>query len=227
MEQGSTMVTSRHGTRVAIAVGAALLLTSCVPLPPSLDASSAPAATPPATTEPADPVEPSTEPSAEPAEPAEPSESPEPGADAERGVQGRASVDIPAGWEETQGDATFTLRYEQPESATHEAIGIADDFGRFQGARAGASIFIAQAQLQLEGFCIVSQEDIDVPGASSGVRVDFTFGPDGETSDGMWLVAVDNSDGHSIAVAYSGGEREVDDAELDAIVASVELLPAD
>lgn len=201
---------------VTMALGAVLLTTGCMQLPPSAQPSPAPATPAPATAAPAEPDETAVpRPSATEAEAAN-----------ARGVLGRASVDVPDGWEETDGDATFTLRYAQPDSATYEVIGIADDFGSFHGARAAASIFIAEAQMQVEGFRILSQDDIAVPGASSGVRVDFTFGPADDTSDGMWVVAVDDSNGHSIAIAYSGGEAEVADAELDAIAESVELLPA-
>lgn len=207
------MLMSRGRTTIATTLGAALLLTGCVqPAPaPSAEPSSEPsaAATPAAT-----------------GGAAEPSASAAPAQPSERGVLGRASVDVPEEWEQTGGDQTFSLRYAATDSPSYEAIAIADGFGSFQGARAGVSIFIAQAQAEIERFRILSQEDIEVPGASSAVRVDFTFGSADDPSDGMWVVAVDDRDGHAIAIAYSGGEAEVDDAELDAVARSVELLEA-
>ncbi len=207
------MLTSRGRMTIATTLGAGLLLTGCMQSPPEPSTSPAPstAATPAAT---GGAAEPSASPSAAPAEPSE------------RGVLGRASVDVPEEWEQTGGDQTFTLRYAATDSPSYEAIAIADGFGSFQGARAGVSVFIAQAQTEIERFRILSQEDIEVPGASSAVRVDFTFGSADDPSDGMWVVAVDDRDGHAIAIAYSGGEAEVDDAELDAVAGSVELLPA-
>lgn len=205
------MLTSRGRMTIATTLGAALLLTGCVQSPPEPSTSAGPStgATPAAT---ADAAEPSA--SAAPAEPIE------------RGVLGRASVAVPEEWAQTGGDQTFTLRYAATDSPSYEAIAIADGFGSFHGARAGVSVFIAQAQMEIENFRILSQDDIEVPGASSAVRVDFTFGSADSPSDGMWVVAVDDRDGHAIAIAYSGGEPEVDDAELDAVAESVELLPA-
>lgn len=204
------MLTSRGRTTIATTLGAALLLTGCVQPPPAPSPSAEPTAVTEVTAS---------------AEAAEPSVAPVPAQPSGRGVLGRASVTVPEGWERTGGDQTFTLRYAATDTPTYEAIAISDGFGSFHGARAGVSVFIAQAQTEIEGFRILSQEDIEVPGASSAVRVDFTFGSGDAASDGMWVVAVDDRDGHAIAIAYSGGEAEVDDAELDAVADSVELLP--
>lgn len=146
----------------------------------------------------------------------------------ERGVSGRAKVEVPEGWTESRVDDVFDLRYLAGEAETDPLLSIAGDFGQFHGARAAVSTLIAQIQMGTPGFTIHSQEDVDVPGASSGVRVDFSWGTeeDGGVFDGMWLVAVDSSNGDTVAVAYSGGQDEVDEDDLDDVADSFTMLPA-
>ncbi|GGK80400.1 hypothetical protein [Ornithinimicrobium pekingense] len=147
----------------------------------------------------------------------------------ERGVTGRASVEVPEGWTERRFDDAFSLRYLEGEGARDPMLAIAGDYGSFYGARAAASTLIAQIQVGTPGFTIHSQEDIEVEGASSAVRVDFSFGTEEEQDgvfDAMWVVAVDSGTGDTIAVAYSGGDDRVEDEDLDAVAESVRMLPA-
>ncbi|GAA1176271.1 hypothetical protein GCM10009584_17170 [Ornithinimicrobium humiphilum] len=147
----------------------------------------------------------------------------------ERGVTGRAQVEVPEGWTERRFDDAFSLRYLAGEGARDPMLAIAGDYGSFYGARAAVSTLIAQIQVGTPGFTIHSQEDIEVEGATSAVRVDFSFGtPEDEDGvfDAMWVVAVDNTTGDTIAVAYSGGDDQVEDKDLDRVADSLRMLPA-
>ncbi|WP_157674330.1 hypothetical protein [Agrococcus carbonis] len=199
-----------------------MLLSACITPPqapaPEPTAQSVPTTPMPATPAPAATPDPTDETEAAPAPTA-----------GERGVLGRASVDVPEGWEEQRGSDAFALRYFSGDGATDPQLSLADGFGSFHGARAAVSVLIAQAQTQLEGFTIHSQEDVEVPGSASAVRVDFSYGTPDDVDgvfDGMWITAVDRTDGHTIALAFSGGADEVDDAQLDAAADSFEMLPA-
>lgn len=145
----------------------------------------------------------------------------------ERGVSGRASVEVPEGWTETRVDDTFDLRYLSGEGETDPLLSLAGDFGRFRMSRAAASTLIAQIQMGTPGFTIHSQEDVDVEGADNAVRVDFAWGTeeDGGVFEGMWVLAV-GDDGHTIALAYSGGQDEISDGDKDRFASSFTMLPA-
>lgn len=146
----------------------------------------------------------------------------------ERGVTGRAQVAVPEGWTESRVDDVFDLRYLAGEAETDPLLSVSGDFGQFHGARAAVSTLIAQIQMGTPGFTIHSQQDIEVPGASSGVRVDFSWGTeeDGGLYDGTWLVATDSAAQQSIAVAISGGQGELDEDDVEAIAESFTMLPA-
>ena len=146
----------------------------------------------------------------------------------ERGVTGRAQVEVPEGWTEARVDDVFDLRYLSGEGARDPLLSLSGGYGRFQGARAGASTLIAQIQMGTPGFTIHGQDDIEVPGADSAVRVDFSFGtPEEEDGvfDGMWIVAVDSSDGHTIALALSGGDDQLDEDDFDDVAQTFQMLP--
>ena len=147
-----------------------------------------------------------------------------------RGQTGRAVVDgIPQEWTETRVDDQFDLRYRAGEGSTDPLLSISGEFGSFGGARAGVSTLIAQIQMGTPGFTIHAQEDIEVLGASSAVRVDFSFGtPEDEDGvfDAMWIVAVDATNGDAIALALSGGEDVITEADFDQITEGFRMLPA-
>lgn len=144
----------------------------------------------------------------------------------QRGVTGRAQVEVPDGWTESSVDDAFDLRYLAGEADTDPMLSLAGDFGQFRMSRAAVSTLIAQMQIGTPGFTIHAQEDIEVQGANNAVRVDFSWGTedDGGVFDGMWVLAVAD-DGDTIALAYSGGAGEVTDVDKDALVDSFRLLP--
>ncbi|MFX0537468.1 hypothetical protein ACQBAT_00500 [Ornithinimicrobium sp. Y1847] len=146
----------------------------------------------------------------------------------ERGVTGRAQVEVPEGWTETHVDDLFNLRYQAGESETDPMLSLAGDFGRFRMSRSAASVLIAEIQMGTPGFTIHSQQDMDVPGASNAVRVNFSWGTEDEEAgvmDGMWILAVDSSNAQTIGLALSGGEDTLSEADFDRVADSFTMLP--
>lgn len=148
----------------------------------------------------------------------------------ERGVTGRAKAEVPEGWTETRVDDVFDLRYNAGEAETDPMLSLAGEFGRFRMSRSAASVLIAEIQMGTPGFTIHSQRDIEVPGAGNAVRVDFSWGTEEDEAgvmDGMWILAVDQSDGYTIGLALSGGEGTLDEEDFDRVADSFELLPGE
>jgi hypothetical protein len=147
----------------------------------------------------------------------------------ERGVSGRAQVEVPEGWTEARVDDVFDVRYTAGTGEKDPLLSLAGDFGRFRMSRSAASVLISQIQMGTPGFTIHSQEDIEVEGASNAVRVDFSWGTaeDGGVFDGMWVMAVDTADGYTVGLALSGGEGELDEDDFDRAAESFRMLPAD
>lgn len=143
-----------------------------------------------------------------------------------RGQSGRLRVAVPEGWqEETLSDQLFSLRYVQtpgdPDSVT---VSLAGEFGPYDTARVGLSTLVAEVQVGTPGFSVEETTDIDVPGATSAVRLDFVYGTeeDGGTFEGMWIVASDADTDESVAVAVSG--PTVEDSLLEEAQDSMTML---
>ncbi len=147
-----------------------------------------------------------------------------------RGQIGWLSVAVPEGWEETLvQDQLFSLRYLQtPDDQDSPSVSLAGEFGDYDTARVGLSTLIAEVQIGTPGFHVEETTDIDVPGATSAVRLDFVYGTEeeGGVFEGMWIVASDEDTSRSVAVTVSGPAEESGVLEdvRDAVQDSMTLL---
>lgn len=149
------------------------------------------------------------------------------GQQAERGTTGRLKVTPPDGWQEVVGnDDVFALRYTQSDEENAPTLALAGDFGEFGEARAGLSLLIGDIQTGTPGFRVKATTDIDVPGATSAVRLDFTYGTEDTNGvfEAVWIVAADKNTHQSIALALSGSQ--LDPALLQQVQSSLVMLPA-
>ena len=125
-----------------------------------------------------------------------------------RGEIGDLRVSVPEGWEETLVEGQlFSLRYlRDPGDEASPTVSLAGRFGDYRTARVGLSTLIAEVQIGTPGFHVEKTTDIEVPGATSAVRLDFVYGTeeDGGTFEGMWIVASDEDTSRSVAVTVSG-----------------------
>ena len=130
-----------------------------------------------------------------------------------RGEIGRLKVDVPEGWEEWMADdPIFPLRYSEGDGDDAPTLSLSGYFGDYGTARVGLSTLIGDIQVGTPGFSVESTTDIEVPGATSAVRLDFVYGTE-ETNgvfEGMWIVASDDETDTSVAVALSAAELDDD-----------------
>lgn len=141
---------------------------------------------------------------------------------------GRLKVGVPSGWTErrVEGD-TFGLRYSDGDAEDATTLSLAGDFGPFGTARMGLGTLIGEIQTSTPGFRVESTTDIDVPGATTAVRLDFVYGTEEENGvfEGIWIVAADDETDQSIALALSG--KAIDDALASGVRSSLAMLSPD
>lgn len=142
--------------------------------------------------------------------------------ESERGTTGRLKVGVPQGWTEqvVEGDV-FGLRYTDGGGEDAPTLSLAGDFGPYGTARVALNTLIGQVQTSTPGFSVEETTDIEVPGATSAVRLDFVYGTE-ETMgvfEGMWIVASDDKTDQSVALALSA--TEIDDALASSVQSSV------
>lgn len=141
---------------------------------------------------------------------------------------GRLRVGVPSGWTErrVEGD-TFGLRYSDGDADDATTLSLAGDLGPFGTARVGLSTLIGGIQTSTPGFRVDGTTDIEVPGATSAVRLDFAYGTEEENGvfEGIWIVASDDKTDQSIALALSG--RTIDDDLASRVQSSLAMLSPD
>lgn len=141
---------------------------------------------------------------------------------------GRLRVGVPSGWTErrVEGDP-FGLRYSDGDADDATTLSLAGDFGPFGTARVGLSTLIGGIQTSTPGFRVDGTTDIEVPGATSAVRLDFAYGTEEENGvfEGIWIVASDDRTDQSIALALSG--RTIDDDLASRVQSGLAMLSLD
>lgn len=149
-------------------------------------------------------------------------------AETERTTTGRLGVDVPSGWSEwrVEGDV-FGLRYSDGETDDAPTLSLAGDFGPHGTARVGLSTLIGEVQTSTPGFRVEGTTDIEVPGATSAVRLDFAYGTEEENGvfQGIWIVAADDRTDQSIALALSA--RAIDEEVASEVQSSLAMLSPD
>ena len=140
---------------------------------------------------------------------------------------GRLETGVPDGWTQTSDtDGQFTHRFVAGPGEGQPTLALSPEFGNFSTARVGMTALIGDIQIGTPGFRVLRTTDIDVPGATSAVRLDFSYGTE-ETRGvfgGTWIVAADERTNDAVAVALSA-PAPLDRALADRIQASLVMHP--
>lgn len=144
---------------------------------------------------------------------------------------GRMKVSVPEGWAEAplQDDDTFPYQYRQGEGEDSPLLALSPDFGSFPAARPGLSMLMTYVQTGTPGFQVERTTDITVPGATSAVRLDFTYGTEENRGvfEAVWIVASDGASEKPQTIALAISASDLDEAAVETVVSSLQMLPAE
>lgn len=155
--------------------------------------------------------------------------------------------EVPEGWVAVELDG---LGFAHPAEAEHEPEGVAEAFWEYgvadsaeladaamvvrgtgrlgddEFAHVGVSRLLANYRHALPGFEVVSEDEIELEGASSAARVRYRYeDDDGREVQGVWFVAADLAERRSAAVNLVG--RDLDDDLVGELQATIRVEPRD
>lgn len=117
---------------------------------------------------------------------------------------GHLTFTVPEGWEEQEADGDWDVKF----VGDGMELQVAGEFSEDPTASAAYSRLDLPAMVNLEGYQPDGIGTLEVEGADTALRADFTYADAGEPRDGLWVVAGQYPYPSTAALALSGPELD-------------------
>ena len=124
---------------------------------------------------------------------------------------GHLTVTVPAGWSEEEPDGTWDRKF----AGDGVELQIAGTFSEDPTASAARARLDLPATVELPGYESrgIHEPPVEVAGADTSLRTDFTYEDEGTTKEGAWVIAGQWPYPSTAAIALSGESLDVPEVE--------------